>query len=247
MTPAGTYNTGWGQGWGLQSAVPASGPFTPAQVAGLAGWWEYNDAATIIFGAPPLIQNWLDKSGNANDWGQTNPARQPEDNAGVFFNRLSRFTGRSMFLPAPITFAGAYSIHFRLFFHSAGTANQAVMARAAGTNYHQFSASSTVQYLVGSAPSDNYVVAAPSTPFFTRHNFSFVTDGAATAELFFNGVSLGSQALTAGGPTQIDHLGNFITFDQALLGKLLNVVVVDGAAGATSRVDIENYMAAQNP
>jgi hypothetical protein len=41
-----------------------TGPFDPASIAGLVGWWDCSDTATTTIGAGPTITQWDDKSGN---------------------------------------------------------------------------------------------------------------------------------------------------------------------------------------
>lgn len=53
-----------------------TGPFTPAQLPGLKGWWDASDTATITLNAGD-VSAWNDKSGNGNHLVQATGTLQP--------------------------------------------------------------------------------------------------------------------------------------------------------------------------
>jgi len=56
-------------------ATPA--PFVPTDIAGLAGWWDSNDASTFTYSSGTVVSGWNDKSGNGKNMAQAVVIEQP--------------------------------------------------------------------------------------------------------------------------------------------------------------------------
>lgn len=57
--------------------------WTPANLPGLAGWWDADDAATFTYSSGTVVSQWRDKSGNARHLAQADPALQPTRNGTI--------------------------------------------------------------------------------------------------------------------------------------------------------------------
>jgi Bacterial Ig domain len=171
--------------------------FTPSDDPALIGWWDADDAATLIADGGGAVSNWVDKAGSADllqGYGPYRPqtgVRQMNGRNVVDFGG-SDDLGGNLSLPA----SGNFACHMVLELDSVASAFAAVLAMDA-TNDFQIDANSATQFdgrlnLAGMGTS----VSLGGGPFSGAIILSAMFDrtGAGTASVFVGDVIRGTTA-----------------------------------------------------
>lgn len=84
-----------------RKAVAGGGGWSPADLSGLAAWWDAADASTFTFSAGTVVSEWRDKSGNGHHLTQTTDANRPSRSATRNGSGAVAFDGSNDYLSMP--------------------------------------------------------------------------------------------------------------------------------------------------
>jgi hypothetical protein len=212
-----------------------SSEFSPTEIAGLVGWWDANDAATITLNGSN-VSEWRDKSGNSRHVAMGDGANQPayvagslggkagiDWGAGGSPRRLSRdsvsMTARDHFIVADFD-GGATFSNFETLVTSGGTIP--IGGESSGTTvFRGFDVFDRMQLINNASSSTALPVIL--NPFILRATRTSVTSSATGL-----------------------HFGQFATFgNRGWAGKIYEILIYDSSLSSSAASSVQRYLAAK--
>lgn len=212
---------------------PTASGFNPKSIAGLAGWWDANDASTITLNGGNVSQ-WNDKSGAGRNVSQGTALNQPEylasslnGKAGINWGttpgtakRLSRdsvtMTARDHFVVADFD-GGATFANFEGLVTSGGSFPLGGEA-AGSTVWRAIDQFDRIQ--VNNNASSNVALPTILNPFIVR---ATRLAGQSTATAL--------------------HFGQFINFgNRGWAGKIYEIIIYDSSLSAAQAMTVKRYL-----
>lgn len=227
-----------------EQEIAGGGPWTPADLPGLALWLDPADASTFSFSSSSVVSEWRDKSGNGHHFSQATVTNQPVRGVGfgginsVFFdgtdNYLTRaLTGVIASQPFSIVFvAEVGGVSSKGITDVSGSSGRIVIdASNDGTSW---------MFFAGSA-----VVNGPATPILTPQVIVMDFDGAASDIAINSGapVVYGNPGTnTYGAALETAYLGSEQAPSKFFGGRLGDYIVVNGAVSAGDKTSLIDYL-----
>jgi hypothetical protein len=245
---------------GVRTSLPvtiyrrkASNEFSPADIAGLAHWWDANDAASLsITGSPAGVQTWTSKAGARTVASQTTPENRPTtttvngktallfdgSNDGFNFTGTAR-TDETWIIAAAQT---ADQSGTRALVND-GTAGDGINIAKGGSRLLDTSWGNGTDGVGRLRASYAANAATPYGPAVV----SVVRSTAAGGFVFIDGTQRisavnGSSSFTTSGSITIQRIGYYNSTTFPLQGWIGEILLYDRALSASDRLQAERYL-----
>lgn len=238
----------------LTAAGTVAGPFTPADLPGLVGWWDASDLATIT-AAGGKVSQWGDKSGHGFNWIQGTAAAQPSTG-------IATMNGRNVLtLDATDDFMGGLSAN-PMAGAAAGTsvwvAQNAVgvpvnvwpapvcgLGAGGDDDWSPFSGGDLYSNFGSTSRHDGVgtgLTAAMQAPYMLTQRAA-----AGSWANWLNGTALATLGANVVGwaPATNIRLGYTVTGVRNYGGEVAEIILYDSALNPTDRATVESYLRAK--
>lgn len=251
-------------GFGAPAAVAGGGststppvvPTTPPVTAGLVFWLDPTDVSTIIDGnSDAKIEQWRDKSTNANHPTQATASLQPTytsasfgGRGGVAFDHIDDALGMSTLTPYGATGTSIFAV-IRTAFNDntasyAGSPGISIMGDTTGAVGRAFGVSGSVLRYMSYSGGWNNVSGGTANDGVTHVVGVVHSSSDGSISIYIDGILVGSGVIgyVQGG---FGAIGNSYGADTVFGGDMGEVLVYSNALDVVSRADVMNYLVAK--
>jgi len=231
---------------------PRATGFNPAQISGIANWWDANDAATITLNAG-AVETWSSKAGLRNASTQATANNRPttttvNGKTAVYFDGVNdglAFTGTARTDETWIVAFAQLSAQSgqRMVVGDTAAGYGLTVSQAAGQkyienswgNFTEGSARMRVTYAVGAS-----VAAGPAIASTVRSAASglFVFVDGTQRSSAINGATNG----TTSGSVSVTRMGSLSSASQQFDGWIGEVICYNRPLSASQRLSVERYL-----